>query len=69
MSQLRQDILDLFDVTGGAMHEHELCKVLSHSPGLYRKTLRSLASLLEEGQVVRLESGRYALATSHGEPD
>ena len=67
-SQLRQDILGLFDGRDGAMHEDELSEVLSYSPDLYRKTLRSLATLLEEGEVVRLESGRYALATSHGEP-
>ena len=66
-SQLRQDFLDLFEVTGGAMREDELCEVLSNSPGLYRKTIRSLAGLLEEGQVVHLETGRFALSTPHGE--
>ena len=44
-----------------------MTEVLSYSPELYRKTLRSLAGLLEEWQVVRLESGRYAPATSQGE--
>ena len=66
-SQLRQDILDLFGVTGGTMREDDLSEIFSHSPGRHRKTIRSPASLLQEGQVVGLESGRYALSTSHGE--
>lgn len=46
-SRLRQDMLDLFDVTGGAMRD-DMCEIFSHSLGIYRETIRSLASLLRE---------------------
>jgi hypothetical protein len=62
MVQLRQDILELFDVTNGSMHVDEISRVLSHPRTLYRTTIRSLADMLRDGEIVRLECGRYALA-------